>query len=156
MKFQRTVTPTDNLSLKIPAGAWISWLARSGEGLIVCNRAENLELVVALLENSLADFEVLQIVLPTVQFQDATLTEAVEFLRIKSRELDPGKKGLNVLVKPGGDPKAAITMQFKNVPASEALRYVASLARCSLTVVKRPHGILDKESGPMAATKPKQ
>jgi len=74
------------------------------------------------------------IILPTVQFQDATLTEAVEFLRIKSRELDPGKKGLNILVKPGGDPKAAITMQFKNVPASEALRYVAELAGCKLTV----------------------
>lgn len=74
------------------------------------------------------------IILPTVQFQDATLTEAVEFLRIKSRELDPGKKGLNILVKPGGDPTASITMQFKNVPASEALRYVAELAGCTLTV----------------------
>jgi len=74
------------------------------------------------------------IILPTVQFQDATLTEAVEFLRIKSRELDPEKKGLNILVKPGGDPKAAITMQFSNVPASEALRYVAELAGCKLTV----------------------
>ena len=74
------------------------------------------------------------IILPTVQFQDATLTEAVEFLRIKSRELDPGKKGLNILVKPGGDPEASITMQFKNVPASEALRYVAELAGCTLTV----------------------
>ena len=74
------------------------------------------------------------IILPTVQFQDATLTEAIEFLRVKSRELDPEKKGLNILVKPGGDPKAKITMALKDVPAYEALRYVAEIAGHKLTV----------------------
>lgn len=74
------------------------------------------------------------IILPTVQFQDATLTEAIEFLRIKSRELDPEKKGLNILVKPGGDPKAKITMALKDVPAYEALRYVGEIAGHKLKV----------------------
>jgi hypothetical protein len=74
------------------------------------------------------------IILPTVQFQDATLTESIEFLRVKSRELDPEKKGLNILVKPGGDPKAKITMALKDVPAYEALRYVAEIAGHKLTV----------------------
>lgn len=75
-----------------------------------------------------------EIIIPKVQLQDATLTEAAEFLRIKSRELDPEKKGLNILVKPGGDPMAKITMQLKDVPAYEALRYVAEISGCKLTV----------------------
>jgi hypothetical protein len=74
------------------------------------------------------------IILPKVQFREATLAEAVEFLRIKSRELDPEKRGLNILVKPGGDPMAKITMQLKDVPAYEALRYVAEISGCKLTV----------------------
>ncbi len=75
-----------------------------------------------------------EIILPKVQFHEATLAEAVEFLRIKSRELDPEKKGLNILVKPGGDPLVKITLQLKDVPAYEALRYVAEVASCKLMV----------------------
>ena len=74
------------------------------------------------------------IILPNVQFKDASLTEAVEFIRIKSRELDPQKKGLNILVKPGGDPKAEITLQFSNISAHEALRYCAEIAGHQLSV----------------------
>jgi beta-lactamase regulating signal transducer with metallopeptidase domain len=75
-----------------------------------------------------------KIILPKVQFRDATLTEAVEFIRVKSRELDPEKKGVNILVKPGSDPKAKITMDLRDVPAYEALRYCAELSGCKLTV----------------------
>jgi beta-lactamase regulating signal transducer with metallopeptidase domain len=75
-----------------------------------------------------------EIIIPKVQFHEATLAEAVEFLRIKSRDFDPEKKGLNILIKPGGDPMAKITMQLKDVPAYEALRYVAEVAGCKLTV----------------------
>ena len=79
-------------------------------------------------EPSPAEVQANKIILPKVQFQEATLAEAVEFLRIKSRELDPEKKGLNILLKPGGDPKARITLSLKDVPALEALRYCAELA----------------------------
>ena len=68
------------------------------------------------------------IIIPKVQFQGASLTEATEFLRVKSREFDPDKKGMNILIKPGGDPTATITMQLTNVPAYEALRYCAEIA----------------------------
>ncbi len=75
-----------------------------------------------------AEVQANKIILPKVQFQEATLTEAVEFLRVKSRELDPEKKGMNILVKPGGNPNDRITMQLKDVPAYEALRYCAEIA----------------------------
>ncbi len=74
-----------------------------------------------------------KIIIPSVEFRDATLTECIDFMRIKSRELDPDKKGVNIIVKPGGDASARITLSLKNVPLSEALRYCAELANHKLT-----------------------
>lgn len=68
-----------------------------------------------------------KIILPTVEFRDATLAEAIEFIHIKSRDLDPGKTGVNILLKGDGG-TAKITLSLKNVPVSEALRYCAELA----------------------------
>jgi beta-lactamase regulating signal transducer with metallopeptidase domain len=85
-------------------------------------------------EASPAEVHANKIILPQVLFHEATLDEAITFIRIKSRELDPEKKGLNILVKPGGDPKARITMQLKDVPAYEALRYCAEIAGHALSV----------------------
>ena len=68
-----------------------------------------------------------KIVLPSVEFRDATLAEAITFIRIKSRDLDPDKKGVNILLKGDGG-NAKITLSLKNVPVSEALRYCAELA----------------------------
>jgi beta-lactamase regulating signal transducer with metallopeptidase domain len=89
---------------------------------------------VAIKPNTRSKSAVGEIIIPKVQFHEATLAEAVEFLRIKSREIDPEKKGVNILVKPGGDPKAKITMQLKEVPAYEALRYCAEIAGHELSV----------------------
>jgi beta-lactamase regulating signal transducer with metallopeptidase domain len=85
-------------------------------------------------EASPAEVHANKIILPQVLFHEATLDEAITFIRIKSLQLDPEKTGVNILVKPGGDPKARITMQLKDVPAYEALRYVAEVARSKLTV----------------------
>jgi len=76
------------------------------------------------------------IVIPEVQFVDATIEEAVEFLRFKSTELDttttdPARKGVNILINAAGmDPAATprITLDLRQVPLEEALRYVTELA----------------------------
>lgn len=73
-----------------------------------------------------------KIIFPTVQFSGATLEEAVEFLRIKSRDLDPLKKGVNILNKTG-DASSKISLDLRNSPLSEALNYVARLSNCQLT-----------------------
>jgi beta-lactamase regulating signal transducer with metallopeptidase domain len=121
--------------------------AFDGETLTFRNTPEQVGLMDALVAQS-STKRGAQWVLPKVQFQDATLTEAIELLRIKSRELDPEKKGLNILVKPGGDPAASITMQLSNVPANEALRYVAELAGCKLTVEGDVFVITPKDPSP--------
>jgi|GEM_PF-699146 len=74
-----------------------------------------------------------KIIIPSVEFRDATLTECIDFIRTKARDFDPDKKGVNILVKPGGDASARITLSLKDVPLSEALRYCAELANHKLT-----------------------
>ncbi|MDZ4286918.1 MAG: type II and III secretion system protein, partial [Prosthecobacter sp.] len=75
-----------------------------------------------------------EIVFPQVQFAGASIEEAIEFLRVKSRDLDtfetdPAKKGVNIILKAGEAPVSAqISLDLKDVPMVEALRYVTELA----------------------------
>jgi len=68
-----------------------------------------------------------QIIFPTVQFRDASLAEAAEYFRVKSRDLDPEKKGVNIIVKPGGA-AAKISLDLRNIPLPYALSYAADLS----------------------------
>ncbi len=74
------------------------------------------------------------IILPKLDFRDATLSEALDFLREKSAALDPERKGVNLVLMPaakGGAPQ--ITLSLSEVPLSEALRYIAALAGYEVT-----------------------
>lgn len=75
------------------------------------------------------------IMLPKVQFTDVTVEEAIEQLRMESRELDtmetePTEKGVNIILKTGvaeaNGPR--INLDLDNVPLAEALRYVTDFA----------------------------
>ena len=80
------------------------------------------------------------IILPTVAFENATIQEAIEYLRLKSKDLDteeadPTKKGVNILIRQGEAPAGAtVSLDLKNVPMSEALRYVCDLAQMKYKV----------------------
>ena len=74
------------------------------------------------------------IILSMVDFKGATLDEALQFIRMKARELDPAKKGVNIVKKPGGPDGAKITISLRNVPINEALHYVASLSGHQLVI----------------------
>lgn len=75
-----------------------------------------------------------KIIFPSVSFSGASVDEAVEFLRIKSRdfdtiERDPAKRGVNLILRSGSSPSTAqITLDLKDVPMVEALRYITELA----------------------------
>ncbi len=75
-----------------------------------------------------------QIIFPKVIFSGASVDEAIEYLRVKSRDLDttepdPTKRGVNIILKAGDTPSnASITLDLKDVPMEEALRYVTELA----------------------------
>lgn len=87
-----------------------------------------------------------KIIFPTVTFQGTTIDEAIEFLRVKSRDLDTftegnGVKGVNIILRQGDAPSnASITLDLKDVPMSEALRYVTELAQMKYKV--EAHAVL--------------
>ena len=67
-----------------------------------------------------------KILIPTVDFRDVTVREAVAFVSQKVRELSGGKQTVNVvwLVSPEQTATARVTLSLQNVPASEVLRYI--------------------------------
>jgi hypothetical protein len=67
-----------------------------------------------------------KILIPTVDFRDATVREAVAFVSQKVRELSGGKQSVNVvwMVSPEQTASARVTLSLRNVPASEVLRYI--------------------------------
>jgi hypothetical protein len=87
-----------------------------------------------------------RIIFPTFQMQGATLEEAIEYLRIKSRDLDTfsdesGVKGVNVILRQGDAPSnVAISLDLKNVPMLEALRFITELAQMKFRV--EAHAVL--------------
>ena len=75
-----------------------------------------------------------KITIPEVNFEGVTIQEAIDFLRVKSRDLDvtetdPARKGVNIILKQAPDnATASISLDLKDVPMQEALRYVTELA----------------------------
>lgn len=75
------------------------------------------------------------IIIPAVNFQGASLDDAVRFLRAKSRELDRTGRGINIDLVLGDAPSnASISLDLMDIPMSEALRYVTELAQMKYKV----------------------
>jgi hypothetical protein len=93
------------------------------------------------------------LIVPTVDFRDATIDEAVDFLRVRARGLDPEKVGVNIVVNAAGIPDLKISLTLKNVPLSEALRYVAELSNLSLRA--EPDALVLQPKAQAPANKPR-
>ncbi|MES2924791.1 MAG: hypothetical protein V4819_24770 [Verrucomicrobiota bacterium] len=74
-----------------------------------------------------------QIIIPRIDFEDTTVEEAIDFLRLRASELDateldPSRKGINFVVrKPAGESESIRIkeLRLKNVPLATALKYIA-------------------------------
>ncbi|MDP4846681.1 MAG: hypothetical protein NWR51_05405 [Akkermansiaceae bacterium] len=103
-----------------------------------------------------------RIVIPNIDFEDTTLEEAIDFLRLRaaeldSLELDPSRKGMNFVIRRprsssngdggldassgggllgGGDPGAVRIdeLRLKNVPLDVALKYIADKTKMRFKV----------------------
>jgi bla regulator protein blaR1 len=116
----------------------------------------------------------LQRVVPQLEFRETSVREALDFLRVKSVELDvdepdPAQRGVNFVVnlgqadgrvpdapKAGFDIKPAdarITISLRNIPLLEALKYVTNLAGLKFAIEE--HGVrivpINAPFGPLAA-----
>ena len=68
-----------------------------------------------------------QLRLKKLKLDGATLEETLDYLRVKSRDLDPAHVGLNIVLA-DKVPDSSLTLDLVNVPITEALHYSASLA----------------------------
>jgi hypothetical protein len=74
-----------------------------------------------------------QIIIPNVEFKQASLAEAIDFLRAKSKQVDPQKQGVNIILNPQAKlSNAKLTLDLKDIPLTEAMRYVTELAGMKL------------------------
>jgi beta-lactamase regulating signal transducer with metallopeptidase domain len=81
------------------------------------------------------------IFIPMLVFEDTTIEEAIDFLRLRARELDaaepdPNKKGLNFVIRrPRGDESPRIDeLNLRNVPLGAALKYICDATQLQYAV----------------------
>ena len=78
-----------------------------------------------------------QLIIPQIQFKEATLGSALEFMKKKAAELSGGKQAVNFVVQPGVDQTGTVvTVNLTNIPFTEALRYVGELANITFQYQK--------------------
>jgi len=70
------------------------------------------------------------IIIPQVDFVDASIQDAIRFLTAKTRELDPEGTGVSFLLKNEQvlEQSARFSLSLNNIPADEVLRYATNLA----------------------------
>lgn len=74
-----------------------------------------------------------KIIIPQIHLKNATLEEAVEFLRTLNRDVENGPPEIpNIIIKPGASSGTKISLRLKEVPLIEALRYIAELSNHTL------------------------
>jgi len=71
----------------------------------------------------------------SLEFTNATIEEATNFLSVESKRLDPDHKGVNFVIQPEASTTAKpVSISLNNVPLGEALRYVCQLANVKYKV----------------------
>ena len=75
-----------------------------------------------------------KIIIPRVNFQQVTVDEGVAFLRIKSRELDPDKSGVPIILVASEKAKEArVDLNFLNISVADAAKYLAAVAKLEMS-----------------------
>ncbi|MGY8641331.1 MAG: M56 family metallopeptidase [Verrucomicrobiales bacterium] len=136
----------EEAGITFPPGGSAIYNAKNSQ-LIVRNTSDQMELVEAFLDSLTPQIpetavspeieaylkKIESITLPSVEFVDTPIMDAVAFLQSRSVELDtletdPAKKGINIVVAAGKIRDTRLNLRLVNVPLSEALRYTAELA----------------------------
>ncbi len=87
-----------------------------------------------------------EIVIPRINFTDAKISEAIDYLRQRSEALDAGadeggERGVNIVLKLDQAAKdQTVTIDLANLPLREALNYITNLANLKFKV--EPYAVL--------------
>jgi hypothetical protein len=110
--------------------------------------------------NNTAEKDFAKVIMPQVSFKEATLGEALDFLKKKVTEASGGKQTANFVVQPGVDQGAKVTLSLSNVPFTEVLRYLSESVNAKIEyqkyaiVVKSAGGAVIPTSAPPASLPP--
>ncbi len=72
--------------------------------------------------------------LPSLEFREATLGSALDYLRQQAEKLSDGKVKFTFVLHPGVEASTPLTLKLANIPFPEALRYVGDLTGVKFTV----------------------
>jgi hypothetical protein len=96
-----------------------------------------------------------RIILPEVNFAEAPLGDVMDYFSSRAQEISQGQVVVNFLYKGTGEDRAKtlITLSLRNVPMSEAIKYVGLLSRCRIQY--EPHAVvIDPSPAPGSAPAP--
>jgi hypothetical protein len=75
------------------------------------------------------------IIIPRVEFREASVQEAIDFMRKKALENDPEKKGINIVLNEvNGPADRKLTITLSDIPLLEVLRFTAELAELDFQI----------------------
>ncbi|MAS95338.1 MAG: hypothetical protein CMO55_19230 [Verrucomicrobiales bacterium] len=104
--------------------------------------------------------ELAKIIIPQLSFSEAPIGDVLDFLATKTEQLSQGKTVVNFIYKGTSEQRenTKITLTVRNVPVTEAIRYVGQLSRTHFSfeehaVVGDPNYVPPKESAEEKAAK---
>lgn len=90
--------------------------------------------------------QIKQIILPTVNMSDSRLEDVVAFLRLRSQELDPGKKGVNFIIHTKAGGKEVIqNLNVQNISMATAIEAIAQKTETKVVISDHAVIIVDRE-----------
>lgn len=95
-----------------------------------------------------------RIIVPSVQFKEAELTAVLDAMRQQAAKLSDGRQNLNfVLQVPEAQAKAPITLNLRNIPFTELMKYVGDMAGVNFVydkyaIVVQPAGTAKADPAP--------
>lgn len=94
------------------------------------------------------------LVIPQIQFRDATIGSALDYLKKVVERQSGGKQAVNFVVQLPAEQvnTQTVTLNLSNVPFTEAVRYLAELAKA--TIVYEKYAIIVKPKTDPAAPAP--
>jgi hypothetical protein len=75
------------------------------------------------------------VIIPNIQFKDATLGSALDFLKKAVNQQSAGRQSVSFVVQMPAEQVNTMTvsLSLQNIPASEAIRYLADVANATVT-----------------------
>ncbi len=113
-------------------------------------------LFVLILLPAIGNAESISAKLPRIEFEETPLSDVVEFLRLKSVELDPTKAGINFLIDPKVDQEKHVSLHLSDVTVGTALVCLIDHARLDYRIDNHACLILPSGEGELAKKVPRE